>query len=162
MTKDEANICKGRKQYTLCDKSAFTICVKWKLQFAVRNQTSVWNPCLLFQTYHSHSIHMSGHFQNVSGLSTYELIWGHLFHSVRPWIDATHFVIFFHFAFFFSFFCSWKGCIIPSLLSNLLTEVTQNTVLGLLLKYYLCIPKQALPKMMMLMTNSPFRSLYKV
>lgn len=44
---------------------------------------------------------MSGHFQNFVELSIYEFIWVHLFHSIRPWIDATHFVIlFFHFAFF--------------------------------------------------------------
>lgn len=165
MTKIFLNICKGRKKYTSCDRSAVTICVKWKVRVLLLETSH-----LLGRKTHVHRfrhvipiqfiyVWSFSKFQN--RLYINEFIWVHLFHSLRPCIDTIHFVIYFFFILPF-FLVHEKAVLLHISHPNLFTEVTPNTFLGLLLKYYLCIPKQALPKLMMLMTNFPFRSLCKV
>lgn len=112
-----------------------------------------------FSTYHSHSIH-------VYSFSKFPLticIWLYL-NTLFPFtktINWHHSFVSLSF-FFLLFFTHEKAVVFHISHPNLFAEVTQNIFLGFILKCYLCVPKQALLKLMMLMTNSPFRSLCKV
>lgn len=119
LPKRALNICKGRKKYTSCDRSAVTVCVKWKVRVLLLETSH-----LLGRKTHVHRfrhvipiqfiyVWSFSKFQN--RLSINEFIWVHLFHSLRPCIDTIHFVI--HFFFILPFFLVHEKAVITPYLS---------------------------------------------